>query len=180
MRCTGRTDIVEVSDYSRDIVPSPWTLLQGIGRPVHDAWAQSIFERHRISEIEWDAWMLCQEVSQLTQRLLRRTGEISTEIPMDAELRVWAPRQYDRDITEEEWRLTPVNIQQLWQTRAEALSFAILRRSETDENRMRKALQLTDTSERLQMGIESLATQKAVCLAKLSIDGALGDERHAD
>lgn len=149
--------------------------MRGAARLIHDDWVRNIVDRRLISECEWDAWTLCQEVSRLSRRLGKSESDQPEETPIDQEIRVWAPREYDRSISEEEWQLTPVNIQHLWQTRAEALSFAILRLSDVDEACMRAAIQMTDTHKRLQLGMEQLATKKALCLAKLSIDGALGE-----
>lgn len=180
VRCTGRADIVGVADGPDDVSPEPWTVMRGVGLRVCDERAGGIAERLGIATAEWEAWGLCQEVSRLQGRLGARAadaGRLERVVPIEQELRVWAPREYDREITESEWAQTPAEVREVWQARAESLSFAVLRRCASSEECMRRAMEIVRTGERLSLALEELKKTKAVALAKLSIDSALGNDR---
>lgn len=174
----GRADIVGVADSSDDSAPAAGTVMRGVGQRVRDSRADSIGIRLAIAHAEWDSWVLCQEVSRLQARLgdTSPNAALPRLVPMEQELRVWAPREYDRSIEESEWAQTPVEVRNVWQSRAEALSFAILRRAAVNPDCMRRAMELTSTSERLLLGKEQLEARKSMTLAQLSIKGAFGDD----
>lgn len=183
VRCTGRADIVGVADGPDDAAPAPWTVMRGVGVRIRDERAGDIADRLGIADAEWEAWGLCQEIARLQERLDRRADAVPARerereriLPIDQELRVWAPREYDREITEDEWAQTPIEVREVWQARAESLSFAVLRRCASDGECMRRAMEIERTTERLALATAELKRSKALALAKLSIDGALGSD----
>lgn len=184
MRCTGRADIVGVADDDDDTEPAAWTVVRGVGRRVRDARAAAIEQRLAIAAKEWETWTLCREVSVLQTRLGALGGGVSDgmreekerKLPIEAELRVWAPREYDREITEGEWAATPEEVREVWQARAEALSFAVLRRCGVEDGCMEEAMRMMKTEERLVLGMRELERAKKLTLARLSIIGALGGD----
>lgn len=180
VRCTGRADVAGVGGMGGG-APAPGSVTRGVGVRVRDARPAGIAERLGIADAEWAAWGLTQEVVALHARLGRRAGAVEAHerervFPIDQELRVWAPREYDREITADEWAQTPHEVRELWQARAESLSFAVLRRCASDDDCMRRAMEIERTTERLALAMEELGKAKAVALAKLSIDSALGND----
>ena len=151
------------------------------------------------ADAEWALWERVRAASQLHRRLHARrrggggggassledaTTGVGAEADADADsppslaqrVFVWAPREYDREITADEWAATPPEVREVWQARAESLSFAVLRRCASDDDCMRRAMEIERTTERLALAMEELEKAKAVALAKLSIDGALGSD----
>jgi hypothetical protein len=159
---------VSVSDYSGDSAPSAWTIMQGVGRRMVDVQVSAIEDRTKIAIAEWEAWTLCEEVLQLQHLQAERDCLDGIELPIEQELRVWAPRSYDRDVSELEWSRTPMEVRMGWQARVEALSFAVLRHSQAGDEIMRQAMVMTCTGERLELGIERMRLLKALSVARLS------------
>lgn len=187
VRCTGRADIVGVADCADAGAISAWTVVRGVGRRVNDISAEKFAKRRSIALAEWATWKLCQELSTLQTRLgtfgggdwgeaIDPLASRERALPIEQELRVWAPREYDREITEYEWAQTPLEVKNVWQARAEALSFAVLRRCRVDNECMKDAMRIVETTERLALGLKELERAKALALARLSINGALGDD----
>jgi hypothetical protein len=143
VRCTGRVDILDVDGVAEECRPSAWTTMRGNGRRVKDWRVWDVSDRIEISETEWLAWDLCQECQYLQGRL-KLLPKLA--LPMDKELRVWSPREYDRRITAKEWEQTPLEIKEAWQSRVEALSFAFLRRCHVSETCLAIAMTLTNTN----------------------------------
>jgi hypothetical protein len=142
--------------------------MQGVGRRVLDIQISAIQDRNKIAMAEWDAWTVCEEVLQLQHLQAEKDCLDGIEVPTVQELRVWAPRSYDRDVSELEWSRTPTDVRMAWQARVEALSFAVLRHSQAGDEIMRQAMVMTCTEERLGLGIERMRLLKALLVARLS------------
>jgi hypothetical protein len=67
-----------------------------------------------------------------------------------------------------------------WQARVEALSFALLRRCEVREQSLEAAMLMTSTNDRLLMCVEQLSLKRAMLLAQLSVENALGQSDSDD
>jgi hypothetical protein len=141
--------------------------MQGLARRIQDVAIEEVQDRIDVAVAEWKLYKLCEEVWKL-QRLLGE-NDMSGEVnhPAEAELRVWAPRSYDREINELEWSKTPSEVRATWQARVEALSFAALRQAQVDDEILRQAMIVSNLEERLKLGIERMSLLKALCVARL-------------
>lgn len=172
--CTGRADILHVAG-SGPAGRSDGPVMRGMARRVRDGRPAGHRARAALAAAEWEAWAAVGELGALQARL---GAGVRGEADVDKELRVWAPREYDREVTEAEWRATPATVREVWQARAEALSFAMLRRCGVGGADMGRAMHIVRTDERLAMCVDELRKATAVALAQLSIDGAFagGDD----
>lgn len=171
-KCSGRFDVHRLIDEAADknAVPEPWKLLRAECAPVRDWSCWDAFDRQNLATKEWDVWQTCRDVASLVRKLRPPTG---SQPMVEQELAVWAPAAYDREITADEWAKTPSVTREVWCQRAEAFSFGILRCMESDEQTMRQARQLTNTSHRLDLAVECMEKKRAMTTAQLSLKNAL-------
>lgn len=83
-------------------------------------------------------------------------------------MEVFAPREYDNFLTEQEWAVTPEGNRNMWNRRAEAFSFAVLRAMQPSDEDISKAFVELSTERRI------LAAQHGVFQTKKRIIAALG------
>lgn len=177
-KCSGRFDVIRLTDY--DFVPgvdSPpplWKLVHGECVSVQDWSCWEFKDRLKLATLEWNVWQSCREVASLTRKL-GDTADPDDAMPIvEQELAVWAPKNYDRQISEIEWKSTPTVTRAIWCQRAESFSFGILRCvTGGDEHVMRTARSLTDTSARLELAKECVEKKKAMTRARISLKNAL-------
>lgn len=172
-RCSGRFDVLRLmekipEDESGEALP--WNVVQAECVPVVDWEVWDIADRRKLAAIEWNVWQSCREVASLLRKL--RQPEENAPFVVQ-ELSVWAPAEYDREISEDEWAKTPLVTRGVWCQRAESFSFGILRCMESDADAMREARNTTNTIERLDMAIQSIERKRAKTRAQLSLKNAL-------
>lgn len=169
-RCDGRFDLLDVKrDETRNL---PNIIMHASARPVHDWVCWEIKDRLRIAELECMAWRLCRELSALLGRLAIQHDPRRRIV--ETELSVWAPNEYDTDISKDDWEKTPQETRTVWCQRAESFSFCVLRCAQANDSTLRQARNLTSTRERLLLGIEALHVKKAETAARLSLQDAIG------
>lgn len=173
-KCSGRFDVIRLvgTDFVQDVETPPplWKPVQAECSAVRDWSCWEFKDRLKLAIVEWDVWQSCQEVASLVKKLGVASGAV---LVAQRELAIWAPKNYDRDISEHEWKETPVVTRAVWCQRAEAFSFGILRYVASDEKIMRTARGLTDTVKRLELAMECVEKKKAMTLAQLSLKDAL-------
>lgn len=174
-RCSGRFDVLRLLDsLSGDTgsagVPEAWKLVNGECVPVRDWACWEIAERRKLAAIEWTVWQSCKEVASMMRKLRAPQGSLPL---VEQELSVWAPKAYDKDISEDEWDKTPLVTRGVWCQRAECFSFGVLRCMESDEDTMREARQMTNTIARLDVALRSVEKKRAITRAQLSLKNAL-------
>lgn len=173
-KCSGRFDVLRLisTDFAQsvDIPPPLWKLVQAECNVVRDWSCWEFKDRINLAKVEWDVWHSCQEVASLVKKLGVASGAV---LVAQRELAIWAPKSYDRNISEHEWKETPTVTRAVWCQRAEAFSFGILRYVASDERDMRAARRLTDTVERLELAMRCVEKKKAMTLAQLSLKNAL-------
>lgn len=173
-RCSGRFDVLQLMDGSCGNagsagVPEAWKLVHGECVPVRDWACWNIADRRQLAAIEWNVWQSCKQVASMMRKL--RAPQASLPL-VEQELMVWAPKEYDRDIAEDEWAQTPLVTRGVWCQRAESFSFGILRCMESDENTMGEARRLTNTIARLEMAQRAVEKKRAMTRAELSLKNA--------
>lgn len=168
-KCSGRFDVHRVTEDSI-LTPSSaseaWKLMRAECIPVRDWSCWDIEDRRNVAAQEWKAWESCREVASLMRKLHPPTRNKPL---VEQELAVWAPKKYDKEITEDEWAQTPSMTRDVWCQRAESFSFGILRCMESEEEVMRKARELTNTANRLNLAVESIERRRALVQAQLSL-----------
>lgn len=165
-RCSGRFDAANISS-----APTAWTLLSAECSPVSDWPVYEAEDRQQIADMEWRVWKSCCDVAKLMRRV--RTDERG-RIGVEQELTVWAPKEYDRKVTADEWEATPLVTRHVWCERAESFSFGVLRRMEAPEDVMARARGMTMTLERLELCLESVELRRARAHAEISLRDAFG------
>lgn len=158
--------------------------------------------RARITETEWAVWQLLRQLAQLREKLGvcddvaspppgsgEQDGSISPSSPSapptsqqpplggrlrDDQLALWAPRDYDRELSEAEWRRTPDVLRRMWSRRAESFSFAALRASAPSESELAAAYEDECTLHRLEEVETSARRELSRLAAQASIKDALG------
>eukprot|EP00177_Eucheuma_denticulatum_P001762 GFKZ01003166.1.p1 GENE.GFKZ01003166.1~~GFKZ01003166.1.p1 ORF type:complete len:371 (+),score=32.31 GFKZ01003166.1:22-1134(+) len=177
-KCSGRFDVLRLTDYDFvagvDSPPQLWKLVHGECRSVQDWSCWEFKDRLKLATLEWNVWQSCREVASLTRKLGDITDPADAMPIVEQELAVWAPKNYDREVSESEWKDTPVVTRAVWCQRAESFSFGILRCvTGGDEHVMRTARSLTDTSARLELAMECVEKKKAMTQARISLKNAL-------
>lgn len=172
-RCSGRVDVLRLSDYDFvpgvDAPPTSWKLVTGECTTVTD-WSVWEFEdRRHLAMVEWDVWTTCKEIANMVRKHNVKTDVLPF---VEQELAVWAPKTYDRDISEQEWEKTPVVTRDVWSQRAESFSFGILRCVSCGDDIMRRARSMTNTTARLELAMECVEKKKAMTQAKISLKNA--------
>lgn len=173
-KCSGRFDVSRLisTDFAPSVGARPplWKLVQAEGNVVRDRSCREFEDRLKLAKAEWDVWQSCTQVTSLLKELGTASG---ATLIAQQELAVWAPKNYDRDVSEGEWRDTPMVTRAVWCQRAEALSFGILRYVSSDDRVMRAARGLTDTVTRLELAMECVEKKKAMTRAQISLKNAL-------
>lgn len=138
--------------------------------PIHDISVSSYSDRQSLTEAEWCLWQKVNEVFTLASRLsLVAKNDFFPWSESDLQrIEVFAPREYDNSLTEQEWAVTPQGNRNMWNRRAEAFSFAVLRAMQPSDEEISKAFVELSTERRI------LAAQSHVLQTKNRIIAALG------
>lgn len=169
-RCSGRFDVMEVAEGAVDKVPTLWSLLEARCVLVKDWMCYEHRDRLEIAQLEEKVWRLCLEVAALMRKLGVRT---KNGVLVEQELAVWAPKDYDTEISEEEWKRTPTVTRAVYCERAESFSFGVLRCMKSDDSALMRARAITNTALRLELAVESIEKRRARTTAELSLKNAL-------
>lgn len=168
-RCSGRFDVT----LQQQVAPPVWTLLSARCNDVKDWMVYEYDDRVQLAAKEWAVWNSCRQVSSLLRQVHK---PVSNEIAVEQQLAVWAPKGYDGEILEEEWRQTPIVTRRVYCERAESFSFGVLRCMDADENMMSRARGMTNTLQRLHLAEECVELKRARTQAQLSLKNAFDGE----
>lgn len=142
--------------------------------------------RTAVAEHEWAVWLNVLDVARLKRKLTPMYADTDRE----ARVRVWAPKHYDRALTADEWRATPLTTQAAYARRAESFSFAVVRaltpdneqitdangddNAATKNDLLTRAMDVTDTVQRLDIAQEAIERESAKIRVQLSIKDVIG------
>lgn len=138
--------------------------------PVHDISVSSYSDRQSLTEAEWCLWQKVNEVFTLASRIsLVAENDFVPWSESDLQrIEVFAPKEYDNSLTEQEWAVTPQGNRNMWNRRAEAFSFAVFRAMQPSDEEISQAFVELSTERRI------LAAQSRVLQTKNRIIAALG------
>lgn len=159
---------------------------------VHDDLLTADSLRAAVAEHEWAVWLNVLDVA----RLKRKLTPLYADTDREARVRAWAPKHYDRALTADEWRATPLTTQTAYARRAESFSFAVVRALTPDNDEdgdngrggsgeggngtgtqhdlLARAMDVTDTVQRLNIAQEAIERESTKIRVQLSIKNVIG------
>lgn len=169
--CEARAQLTRLPpDDNRSMDAEPKYFFVANVAPIHDIPVSTYTGRQQLARAEWGLWENVSEVFALASKLSPAAGKdfvpwVESDIQR---IHVFAPREYDNDVSEKEWDLTPQGNRNMWSRRAEAFSFAVLRAMQPSDEEMSGAFAELSTERRI------LIVQLRVLQAKNRIVAALG------
>lgn len=135
---------------------------------MHDNAIESHAHRASLADTEWSLWQSARRAASLLRKLSGSDGAIVAQ-----GLFVYSPREYDRQLSHEDWMRTPQRNRDVWARRAESFSFAVVRAFGGDEESFDKARKTRCTLERLDIGRNAVDDAIRYMTAQLSVEEAL-------